>query len=181
MSSITYSRPGTPSSASEVLQAVMKELGELRARYKEVTTRIRVLRSAIDSLRELRRLSMDESLEPAWSLSARLCNESYGPRDVGARRMIARKEEPSRSENPELQRACRIALMETTSAVCDDEIYARILRRGSFRFASAESAAQAIAHELTVMADQGEVRIVSHPSKRLWRRRSPDHVQRNLE
>ncbi len=95
--------------------------------------------------------------------------------------MIAREREPSRTENPELRRACRIALMETTAAVSDDEVHARIVRRGSFRFASAAFAAQAIAHELTLMADQGEVRIVSHPSKRLWRRIYPDHLQRNPE
>jgi hypothetical protein len=71
--------------------------------------------------------------------------------------------------------------METSAAVCDDEIYTRIVRRGSFRFAGAESAGEAIAHELSVMAAHGEVRIVCHPPKRSWQRIPPDHNQPNQE
>jgi len=74
------------------------------------------------------------------------------------------------NQNPDLRRACRIALLETANAVSDDELLARITRRGSFCFADTDSALLAIDGELTAMAEQGEVRAINNSSRRLWQR-----------
>jgi hypothetical protein len=74
------------------------------------------------------------------------------------------------NRNPDLRRACRIALLETANAVSDSELLARITRRGSFYFADTDSALLAIDQELTAMAEQGEVLAINSSSRRLWQR-----------
>ena len=56
-----------------------------------------------------------------------------------------------------LRRAIRIAVFETPAVVSDEEIYLRILRRGSFDFPDYGSAAPAIDEELEVHDGPGRV------------------------
>jgi hypothetical protein len=74
------------------------------------------------------------------------------------------------NQNPDLRRACRIALLETANAVSESELLARIARRGSFCFADTDSALLAIDQELTAMAEHGEVRAINASPQRLWQR-----------
>lgn len=139
--SIDYSRSAEQSAASAVLEAVIAEFHELRSSHREVTRRIRVLRDAVNALRKLENQQEQQPVSgdgPA--------NEAPLGRNVGCStsdsfrqkwksstlrlRRTMKNEANSREENnPDLRRACRIALMETPAAVSDEELYSRIARR----------------------------------------------------
>jgi hypothetical protein len=179
MASTDDSRSGVES-ASEVLGAVIHELRELRASYNRVAKRIRVLRGAMHALQELdTRPSCDRSEQVEVKLSSR-----GKPSEAGAIlsskatvRCISaiQKRRIHNNTNPDLRRACRIALLETANAVSDGDLLARITRRGSFCFADTDLALLAIDRELTAMAEQGEVQAINTSSQRLWQRISLAH------
>jgi hypothetical protein len=174
MASTDHSRSGVES-ASEVLGAVIHELRELRASYNRVAKRIRVLRGAMQALQQLDAQAFcDRSDWVAVKIgSSRRLSEASTllPSEAAVRRRSAiQKRRIHDNENPDLRRACRIALLETANAVSDSELLTRITRRGSFCFADTDSALLAIDRELTAMADQGEVQPVNSLSQRLWQR-----------
>ena len=174
MASTDHSRSRVES-ASEVLGAVIHELRELRASYKRVAKRIRVLRGAMHALRELDAQSCGDrpqqiegriaSWERASEPSAVLPSE-----DTICRTSPMQKRGIHDKRNADLRRACRIALLETANAISDSELLTRINRRGSFCFADPDSAVLAIDQELTAMAEQGEVQAINSSSQRLWQR-----------
>jgi hypothetical protein len=174
MASGNYSHPSTQASASEVLKVVVLELHELQTQYKEVTSRIRNLRIAVDALRELGDTTLSE-LDEGTSVSARRTRTTV-KEVLGENPLRTRSRTPiSRSNpNPHLQRACRIALMETGDAISIDEIYSRILRRKSFEFVDRSSAIQAIHAELDSMLHQGELRRVVDSRNTTWLRLAPE-------
>jgi len=181
MASINYPQGGTQNSVVEVLRLAGIELRDLLARHRHVTSRIHTLRIAVDALRELeadpvnresaRAQHGSTSRPSASSQNKTTANTSLYSRDTSRRRRTAR------TENTELRRACRIALMETDNSVSNEEVHARIVRRGSFFFADAESPAFMIAEQLSAMAEDGEICRVTEKSKSLWQRLSQTHVQ----
>jgi hypothetical protein len=72
--------------------------------------------------------------------------------------------------NKRMRRACRIALMETDEAATVDEIYLRIVQRGSFHFDNVYQAAAAIRQTLNLMTAQGEALVVDTNPGRRWKR-----------
>lgn len=159
----------------------MTELRQLRASYKEISRRIRVLRSTVDALREFEGGPAGDWLDPPRPIS-QTQNEAWLHRNVETlppRARIAGRRTWPRSGCSDLRRACRIALMEISHPICDEEIYRRVVRRGSFCFADPESAARAIALELSAMVEIGEIRLVPGPFKRLWQRIPPNHDEPN--
>lgn len=174
MASIDYSRPAAQISASEVLAAVVLELRELRASYKEVTNRIRILRGAVQALRELESAPGGEQAEGS-GFSRLLPGPNHGIQEPVRTPRILQKRRPRGKHNPQLRRACRIALMETTDAVSEQEIHRRIVRRGSFCFANPQSAAHDIAEELNTMVEEGELYLRKEDPQRLWQRISRSH------
>ena len=179
MASSDHSRSGVES-ASEVLGAVIQELRALRARYHRVARRIRVLRGAMHALRELEAQSFSDRSEQSEVKTASGGRSSepstiLTPEDDVCRMSVIQKRSVHNNQNPDLRRACRIALLETANAVSDGELLARITRRGSFSFADAKSALFAIDQELTALAEQGEVRAINSSSQRLWQRISSAH------
>jgi len=184
MASTDHSRPEVES-ASKVLGAVMHELRELRVSYNRVAKRIRVLRGAMQALQQLDAQSFcdrSEQVEVNIGSSGRSSESSTLLPSAGTvcRRSEIRKRRIQDNENPDLRRACRIALLETANAVSDSELLARITRRGSFCFADTDSALLAIDQELTAMAEQGEVQPINGSSERLWQRifSAPDSQER---
>jgi hypothetical protein len=173
MASGNYSQPATQASASEVLKVVVLELHELQTQYKEVTSRIRNLRIAVDALRELGDKTLPEPLEKAEGSTHRARKTSAESVGENLIRTRSRSGILRGNPNPDLQRACRIALMETTNAVTVDEIYARILRRKSFSFLDRESAIHAISEELHTMLHQGELRRIDDSRNTTWVRVEP--------
>lgn len=171
-------------SASEVLGAVIHELRELRASYNRVAKRIRVLRGAMHALQELDAQSLcdrTERVEVKTASSGRSVEPSsiLISEDTVCRMSATQKRRIHNHQNPDLRRACRIALLETANAVSEGELLARINRRGSFCFADTDLALRAISQELTAMAEQGEVQAINSSSQRLWQRISsaPDSQQ----
>jgi hypothetical protein len=158
MSSINYSRPEPQISMVEVVKAAALELRRLRARHRAVTKRIRQLRIAVGALRGLKRDGM---------------RHAEGVDGGNSNPTAVLQEWNIRAQSRDLRRACRIALLETIDAVTYTEIYARIVRRGSFLFDSPALAVAAIIEELNAMADAGEVRCVDASAEQRWQRISP--------
>ena len=69
-----------------------------------------------------------------------------------------------------LRRAIRIAVFETSGVVSNEEVYARILRRGSFDFPSHDFAERSIDAELKSMANQGELLRLDTATGSGWQR-----------
>jgi hypothetical protein len=164
-------------SASQVLNAVVAELQDLRASYKRVARRIRILRGAVQALRELEHRPDDglETLSNADKTSRRhfrALTNSIADETFGAVSVVGRST-PMRSEDPALRRACRIALLEAAEPVSTEGVFFRIVRRGSYRFPNDNAALQSIADELKVMREQGEVRELDILSRRHWQRVTP--------
>jgi hypothetical protein len=179
MASIDHSRSGVES-ASQVLAAVIHELRELRASYNRVAKRIRVLKDAMHALKELGAQSFCDRPDPV-EVKITSTGRSFGPstiltsNDSVCRVPAIPKRRMHNNQNPDLRRACRIALLETANAVSENELLARITRRGSFCFANTDLALRAIHHELTAMAEQEEVQAINSSPQRLWQRISPSH------
>ncbi len=170
MASSDVLRPESQVSLLEVAKAAGLELRELRARQRAVTKRIRNLRIAVGALRQMK----------ARGISARMGQNTRTSRLERTTQSVElhSKGEPNLTfqtqetpfQNQDLGRACRIALLETTEPVSLDEIYNRILRRGSFFFANADVAAWAIGRELNTMAAEGQIHKVEVASKPRWQR-----------
>jgi hypothetical protein len=158
MASTDYPRPESQVSLVEVVKAASLELRRLRARHRAVSRRIRDLRIAVGALRELQdrgtRAAENEKSNPAAAIQ--------GWKTIPG-------------QNRDLRRACRIALLETVDAVSYEDIYTRIVRRGSFFLGSAASALPAIVQELNAMAEAGEVHCVQVSGERRWQRISSSH------
>jgi Arc/MetJ-type ribon-helix-helix transcriptional regulator len=165
MASTNYSHGSTQASVSEVVRAVIRELRELRTRYREVNTRIRHLRITVDTLQQLDgNVSSVSSDTEQFTPAVEDHPTASDPFAAGFAFDPSSHTAPGR-ENPELRRACRI-----DDAVSDAEIYSRIVRRGSYSFPCADSAARAIAEELHAMLVLGELRRVGNLATQAWQR-----------
>jgi hypothetical protein len=69
-----------------------------------------------------------------------------------------------------LRRACRIALLEGEGPVSLEELYARIVRRGSFSFVNVESASPLLLRALRVLAEDGEAQLLESAPGLRWQR-----------
>jgi hypothetical protein len=147
-----FTQTAVRGSVTAVLQLVNIELQQLLVRREEVAKRIRSVCTAVNALQEF-------AANPAPNSAAAASRAMKGERS--ARRSLRQNStELFDDASPRLRRACRIALLETDEPLSEQEICARILRRGSFSFVDAGSAYLAILKELTAMAEAGEVR---HP------------------
>ncbi|HEX3820737.1 MAG TPA: hypothetical protein VHW45_10400 [Candidatus Sulfotelmatobacter sp.] len=162
-----YTHVPQQASVSEVLKLVVLEHHELRAQYKEVTTRIRNLRIAVRTLRSLG----GGSAPAARQEKTKVCGENEFASDpVEVRTDPDSNRQSADSQDLALRRAIRIAVFETFDVVSSQEVHARILRRGSFSFPNDDLAVQAIAEELRIMTEQGELRRVESVAGSGWQR-----------
>jgi crotonobetainyl-CoA:carnitine CoA-transferase CaiB-like acyl-CoA transferase len=67
-----------------------------------------------------------------------------------------------------LERACRIALMETNEAVSVAMVYNRIVKRGSIAFAGHKRPHRAIEKALNRLVELGEADLVNEARNRRW-------------
>jgi hypothetical protein len=162
-----YTHVPAQASVSEVLKLVVHEHRELRAQYKEVSSRIRNLRIAVRTLRNLGGTSSGSAQrQERVDVAANAESPSGETRVEGE----VSQDPASGSQSMALQRAIRIAVFETSGVVSNEEVYARILRRGSFDFPSQDFAERSIAEELKSMADQGELLRVNTATGCGWQR-----------
>jgi hypothetical protein len=74
----------------------------------------------------------------------------------------------TRSRRSALERACRIALMETNEPSSVEAIYDRIQRRGSFTFSGYKRPLRAIMLILTGLVRSGEAKLLLEDGQRRW-------------
>jgi hypothetical protein len=161
-----YTHVPAQGSVSEVLKLVVLEHRELRAQYKEVSTRIRNLRIAVKTLRHLGGRSAG-----ALRREEHLAAQNAGPHvhETHVDGEVSNDQNVD-AQSTALRRAIRIAVFETSGVISNEEVYARILRRGSFNFSSQDLAEQTIAEELKAMADQGELLRLDTATGSGWQR-----------
>jgi hypothetical protein len=170
MASGNYSQPSTQASASEVLKVVVLELHELQTQYREVNSRIRNLRIAVGALRELGDKTRPEGIGETQTTEPNAREEKREVARGDRTRSATHPRGLLGNHNPEVQRACRIALMESVVPMALEEIYARIVRRKSFAFVDRQSAFHAISAELHSMLHQGELQRIDDSRKTTWQR-----------
>ena len=139
-----------PAPVIEVLKAASVELRELKDRQTQLTKRIRTLRSTMTALQNLQH-SRRASCEQDESGTAKHTSADNGT-------------------DPELRRACRIAMLEALEGLTKEEVLARIVRRGSYRFAHLASAKTAIRRELSAMVEEGELECETYEFGWKWKR-----------
>jgi hypothetical protein len=162
-----YTHVPAQASVSEVLKLVVHEHRELRAQYKEVSSRIRNLRIAVRTLRNLGGRS-DGSTPRQEHVDAA---ENAEPHPDATRFEGGVSQDLTNgSQSMALRRAIRIAVFEMSGVVSNEEVSARILRRGSFDFPSQDFAERYIAEELKAMADQGELLRLDTATGSVWQR-----------
>jgi hypothetical protein len=158
----TLASDTTPDSMVEVAKLLQTELHRLSEHDCAIRRRIRSLHRVLHELQEGvgRPVAGDLHAELRRS-AARQSPMERGANDrvtAGERDLRTRPElhgKASRS-HCRLRRACRIALMEVDEAASAEEIYSRIVRRGSFSFKNLAYAVVAIVRTLNVMARDGE-------------------------
>jgi len=104
--------------------------------------------------------------------SARPSGSPYRWQPPLARRDHRRSPANPRSKRPtrsELERACRIALMEANQPASVEAIYDRIERRGSITFAGYKRPFRAIALVMNALVKQGEASLLKGSGSRRWR------------
>jgi len=175
MASGNYFGISCGNSVSEVLKIASTELRELRAHYRTVTQRIRKLRIVVDALRELGGHSVAFEMESKKPSSEHALDRRSSVTTVPEEKFRQENKTPRkiRRPSPDLRRACRIALLEKFESVSIEEVYQRIVRRGSFAFANADRAMPAIVEELNALANDGELRRIEAASGMSWQRNVP--------
>jgi hypothetical protein len=145
-------------SVSALVEQMQTELHSLVTRQEDLRRRIWSIHRALRGLQTMAsRPSADRTI---------------------ARRSGRRQPSGSRYKSSQLsvslRRACRIALMEADTAVSLEEIYARIMRRGSFSFVNLYRASPALVRVLAAMAEDGEVRLLEAGPSWRWERVTKD-------
>jgi hypothetical protein len=166
---------GSPGSVSAVVELVQAELDSLLARREEIRKRIQNLHQVIYGLQQFGRLDTNdlrsESPNPA---SRRRTNHrtssgiAVDEHATGELRSCVRSN--TKDAHPALRRACRIALLEGQAAASVNEIYSRIVRRGSFSFDSLRLAHPLVAWSLNIMTEEGEIRCFKNVTPWRWQR-----------
>jgi hypothetical protein len=167
----------TSDSAAALVDQMQTELRNLMSRREGLARRIRNLRQVIRGLDEI-------SSAPAFthqraSLPSPAANNSVTVSFPSGRTTISEPERHLQSGMPRktkrvnahLQRACRIALLEAETPLSLEEIFARIVRRGSFSFVNPERANPVLLQVLNAMAECGEVHLLESAPR--WGRTTP--------
>ena len=161
-------------SLCEVIGVIEVELCVLFRRLEEVSRRMRKLHLALAAIHELVlwpavegphsgvQKSMGGTAVSPWALNRTAATVTrYG---------FPKETKRNRDQTAGLRRACRIALLENSELMSAEEIYSRIVRRGSFTFANDDVARLAIAKELDTLTREGEARCWKNAHRSHWQR-----------
>jgi hypothetical protein len=110
-----------------------------------------------------------KSHKALWSAKP---TSSQNPRRLVGRRAARRSQTNTRSKRPkrwELERACRIALVEAGEPVSVEALYDRTVRRGSVTFADYRRPFRAIVRALNALVKRGEASLLNDGGRRSWR------------
>ncbi|HLX82880.1 MAG TPA: hypothetical protein VKR59_03220 [Terriglobales bacterium] len=97
--------------------------------------------------------------------------ESPGPRKSRQLRSLIRLQE-KRPPRTALERACRIALMESDGPASPETIYDRIVRRGSLPFFGYKRPLRAIASAMSTLVKRGEASLHANDKSSCWKAQS---------
>ncbi len=154
-------------------------LQELLFRKAEVEKRVGTLRLVLKGLEQMEGWVAVIATEPEGSdtldlHSARARNGPVSvvtlPTSQNSPQAICRKSNYFYSR---LRRACRIALLEGERSGTAEDIYARIVRRGSLSAADQQRGVASISAALSLMATDAEVRVVGAGSHKTWALSAP--------
>lgn len=175
MSAIEFQIPpaAIESAVSETVKRMNASAHDLMVRRAEINRRIHRIQRMMEGLRALAVSqtcirSDARPAEPKHEVSRFGPNDSIGKHANGGaldRQLL----NGAKQSEPGLSRACRIALLESSTASLE-EIRERIVRRGSFSFAEPPSADATIVLTLNLMAAVGEIRCVEIENQKCWQR-----------
>jgi hypothetical protein len=168
---------GTSDSAVLVEQ-MQAELRNLIVRRECLVRRIQNLRQV---MRDLRAISsapfIYRSAEPASPAIHKRATAPFPANRAAAgvpcRHLQSGMQRKTERVNVQLQRACRIAMLEAEKPLSLEEICTRIVRRGSFSFVNPEHANPVLLQVLNAMAEDGEVRLLGSAPCWRWGRMAP--------
>lgn len=159
--------------ATALVTQLQLELHNLLTRNEELRRRIRSVHAVLSGLQE-----MSNARASDYSGASSVPSQpSFADRTIARSPKRQRRSGALCNSNHvcvSLQRACRIALMETEAAVSLDEIHARIVRRESFSFVKLGSANAALIRVLCAMVRDGEVRLLKDGPCWRWERTWPE-------
>jgi hypothetical protein len=133
------------------------DLNNLLLRCLELSDEIAQIRTLV------RRLTQNDSRQ----INGRRSHKSQRARRLS--NSDGRGRARTRPVKSELERACRIALMEATEPMSLEIIYDRIQRRGSYTFAGYSHPFRAMVLALNGMVKQGEASLLCEEDHRCWR------------
>lgn len=151
--------------ASPVPGAISSLVTQLHAELRTLMTRKNEIRGRISSIRQVMLTLSEMPVTTPLPLTTPI-------HDPGVRSFAASPQPRPHRMRQSLHRACRIALMETETPASLDELYARIIRRGSFSFSSQKRATSVLFRMLCIMAQNGEVRLLKNGPNPSWQRLS---------
>jgi len=164
----------TSRSVSAVLAQMQTELRDLLTRREDLARRIRNLHQLTRGLHELAKAPVCNQIYAAPSPTPK-----NGSAPCACSRIIPEgsgQQAPSSAlcktnrMNLGLRRACRIALLEGEGPVSLEELYARILRRGSFSFVNLKTASPLLLRGLQALAEGGEAQLLENAPGLRWQR-----------
>jgi hypothetical protein len=153
---------------SSVANQIQTELHELVTRADDLRQRIRSIRKVLRGLQDMANPSSFESGAARSTWPRANADSVVNGRIHRYSPSISRR--TPRREAVSLERACRIALMEVAGSASIEEIYGRIVRRGSFSFTNLKHAKPPLAEVLHAMTCAGEVRCLRNGARWRWER-----------
>jgi len=163
--------PGEPPPAEGLQHTVgfiEMELRALNLRKNRLSERIVAIKQTITGLAELFGTEVVDQQLPSVRFSEPPGRRRAQPGLTDSCRQLLRSRPCD--QNPTLNRACRIALLENLAFMSEKEIYSRIVRRGSFTFTNAHLALADVADELNTLIERGQARCIEIGNERRWQR-----------
>jgi hypothetical protein len=168
----------TSDSVAALVEQMQAELRDLMSRRECLVRRIQTMRQVMRGVRAISSAPFSYlSAEPASAAMHKSATAPFPANRAAAgvpcRHLQSGMQRKTENVNAQLQRACRIALLEAEKPVSLEEICTRIVRRGSFSFTNPERANPVLLQVLNAMAEDGEVHLLQSAPCRRWERMAP--------
>jgi hypothetical protein len=154
-----------PLHAKQVMEVAINELALLLKQRKAISKRVRVVKRTVEGLAAL---FGDEAPDIRHENIKTPHVKSPQRGQVGPPTITARLPVNSDAGKPKLERACRIALLESEKPATSGEIYDRITRRGSYHLSRYKHPLMRVIATLDLLVQQGEVRTLVDGDCRRW-------------
>jgi hypothetical protein len=156
----------------EAVSLAGTDFGTLLLRYSELSRDVARLRDLLEAIAERVAAPPIGKRLPSKISSRKVTKRPDFNRQPTARRSSRRPPKQGGNTRPvrsRLERACVIALMETSDPAPVEVIYDRVERRGSFTFAGYKHPFRAIVLAMGAMVRRGEAVLSNEEGRRRWR------------